>query len=223
MCAKALTVDQALRLMQANKNIAKAKGDYGEAAAIAVLRDYCNLRGSGTFLLHSFMYPYAKDKHGNIYKGNINYSKGKYVHIPGRDNTNDEIDLLLVTTNRIFAIEVKARTGKWDLFDYWTKQKSTMVDKSPIAQAEKHVRHLYHQIYEYIPDGDPKYIVPLTVFVDKATIVDARNDTDKRLYPVAILNNLKKVIMEYDQPQGYALHLTDIKKRLRNIGKYSEC
>lgn len=218
-----LTVDQALKLMNRNRGIAKAKGDYGESAAVAVVREYIQERGSGSFLLQSVTYPYAKSKHGKFYGGNIIKEGASYKEVPGREGIHDEIDLLLITSNRIFAIEVKARTGKWKLYDFWGKQNSSAVDKYPIAQAEKHARHLYHQIYEYLPDGDPKYIVPLTVFVDKATIEDSRNDYDKEYLPIAILNNLKKVILKYDIPQGYNLHLSDIRKRLSRISKFVEC
>lgn len=211
------SIQSALNKMNKNRAVAKTKGDFGEKATLEILKGYKELRGG--VIIHSFTYKYASNRNNINYPGNIHRdSSGKYTVVNGNSATKDEIDLVYITPYRIFAIECKARSGTWKAYDYWCEQNSRKVDKSPIAQSEKHARHLYHSIYEYLPDGNPNYIVPLTVFVDKAKVIDSRKTEHKFYLPIAIANNLKKKIKDYDSPLAYELDTEAILKRMMNIG-----
>lgn len=215
-------VNTALENLNKSRGVNKAKGDFGEEAVLAVVDKYRKLREHG-YIYHSFSYKYASDMHSRNYPGNIKRNEdGTLESIDGSSSTKDEIDILFITSNRIFAIEAKARSGYWKLFDYWCTQSSRTLDKYPVAQAEKHARHLYHQIYAYLPDGNPDYIVPITVFVDKAVIEDSRNERHQKEYPIAILNTLIEVLMEYDKPLDYALDLPKIREKLKQLGEFNE-
>jgi hypothetical protein len=211
-------IQNALDRMNANRAVAKEKGTFGEQAVIAVVQEYQGIRG-GT-IIHSFMYKYASNRQGINYPGNIHReADGSFKTIDGYSNTNDEIDIVYITPYRIFAIEAKARSGTWKIDDLWCLQQSTPVDKSPLAQAEKHARHLYHSIYEYLPDGNPNYIVPMTVFVDKARVMDSRSSDQKFYLPVTIVNTLKKKIRDYDTPLKYELDTVGLMKKMMLMGK----
>lgn len=209
-------INTALKKMNARRDIAVEKGTAGEEAVLGLIQSYMEIRGGA--LYHSYSYPYAQNRHGIYYPGNIYLEGEKYLEVPGRAGLYDEIDVLYITPSRIFSIEVKARGGKWKLYDHWATQNSRLVDKSPMAQAEKHARHLYHQIYEYLPNGSRSYIVPLVVLVDKAELEDSRSMEFKQVLPVARLNNLKAKISSYDTTLAYSLNVDEILLRLKNIG-----
>jgi len=215
--AKQFDVNKSLSKMNKFRKDYKVKGSAGEEAILALLQNY-QLRYGGT-IFHSFTYEYSKRRDGTNYPGNIKYEEGKYKEISGNSGTKDEIDLLYVTPYRIFVIECKARSGKWNLFDHWAKQQSNMVDKSPLAQSEKHARHLYYLLYEYLPEGRPEYIVPLTVFVDRAVIEDARSNDFKQYLPVAIINNFMKKFAGEDKPLKYGLEMDRIVDKLKRSGE----
>lgn len=211
-------IQKAIDKMNKNRAIAKEKGNFGEQAVLAVLKEFQRIHGG--ILIHSFTYKYASNRQGTNYKGNIHReSDGTFKSVDGSNNTYDEIDIVYITPFRVFAIEAKARGGIWKIDEKWCTQNSTPVDKSPVAQAEKHARHLYHSIYEYLPDGNENYIIPLTVFVDKATVIDARSVEDKFYTPVTIVNTLKERVRNYNTPLKYQLDVKAILKRMMDIGK----
>lgn len=193
-----------------------AKGDLGEDAVLAICYER-KLRVKNGLLYNSFKYPYQTDRSGVCYTGNIKYEDGKYVEYT-RDTLYDEIDVLYVTPYRVFAIEVKSyHARKINVYDHWVNRNGQPVDKSPVAQVEKHVRHLYHAIYDVLPDGDPSYIIPIVCFVDKCTVVDERCNESKTYVPVCILNTLLKTINMYNTPNEYNLDLEVVKSKLQQL------
>lgn len=194
----------------------KAKGNLGEEAVLALLQDRKNAVGTG-ILYQSYMYPYQTDRSGVCYTGNIKYEDNKFVEYTS-DSINDEIDVLYVTPYRVFAIEVKSYGARClDVYDHWFNRNSAPVEKSPITQAEKHARHLYHAIYDVLPDGNPKYIQPMVCFVDRCKVRDDRETHFKKYVPVCILNNLLATINRYNKPLEYNLDLTAIERKLNEV------
>jgi hypothetical protein len=211
----------------------KGKGNLGEDAVLALLHGYMCKRGG---LLHkSFTYPYASDKNGRVHLGNIFLQEdGTYIDITKQ--LNDEIDILYVSPFRVFPIEVKSyhatmevsvanlkKNGKVDFNTVEGKEDAPKRHKSPLWQAEKHARHLYHKIYDVIPDGNPKFIQPIVCFVDRCTVKDIRSSDHKVYMPVTILNNLIATVMDYDYPlDGLALDLKEIGRKLDSIKSNSK-
>lgn len=194
----------------------KEKGNLGEDAVLALCLQRKEAVGKG-ILYQSFMYPYQTNREGVVYTGNIKYENNEFVEYSS-ESINDEIDVLYVTPYRIFAIEVKSYSSKTlDVYEHWFNRGSTPVDKSPIAQAEKHARHLYHAIYDVLPDGDPKYIVPLVCFVDKCKVRDDRSQHFIDYTPVCILNSLLKTIEKYNKPLQYNLVLDEVERKLNEV------
>ena len=192
------------------------KGDLGEDAVIAACYERKQKVGKG-LLYQSFMYPYQTNRDGVCYTGNIKYEDGKFVEYT-RDSINDEIDVLYVTPYRVFPIEVKSYGArKLEVYDCWFNRNGTPVEKSPIAQAEKHARHLYHAIYDVLPDGKPEYIVPIVCFVDKCKVLDDRPPASRDYIPVCILNTLLKTLNKYNTPLEYNLDLDMIKTKLNQV------
>lgn len=219
------TVDDILAQMRNAGKVmdVKAKGDLGEDAVL----DLCLgiKRSCNGILVQSFSYPYASNAQGKNYTGNIKLEGGKYVEYT-EGNLTDEIDILLVTNFRIFPIEVKSYKANIRVYDHWMDRDNNgpsvpkgmqPVDKSPIAQAEKHARHLYHQIYEVLPDGQPAYIVPIVCFVDRCTVNDDRCAVNQKYLPVSILNTLRQTIFQYNTPLKYGLDLEAVKRKLNAI------
>jgi hypothetical protein len=225
-----MNVNAALAAMRSEGKLRnnKGKGDFGEDAVLALMHKYMCKRGG--LLYKSFEYPYASNKSGKVYLGNIYLQEdGKYIDISRQ--YNDEIDILYVSPFRIYAVEVKSYHARMEVTIQYLK-KNGKVDyqpvegqdgmparhKSPIWQAEKHARHLYHQIYDVLPDGNPKYIQPIVSFVDRCTVVDERSAEHKIYLPVTILNNLSETITDMDYPfDGTALDLQAVGKKLDEI------
>lgn len=194
----------------------KDKGDAGEEAVLAILQDRKKLVGNG-ILYQSFVYPYQTSRSGVCYTGNIKYENGKFVEYT-KDSINDEIDVLYVTPYRVFAIEVKSYHARClDVYEHWFNRDSTPVDKSPVTQAEKHARHLYHAIYDVLPNGDPKYIQPMVCFVDRCKVRDDRSQHFVDYVPVCILNNLLATVNRYNTPLEYNLDLSAIERKLNEV------
>ena len=194
----------------------KEKGDLGEEAVLAICLERKNLVGKG-ILYQSFMYPYQSDRSGKVYTGNVKYENGEFVEYTS-ESINDEIDVLYITPYRIFCIEVKSYSARTlDVYEHWFNRGSTPVDKSPVVQAEKHARHLYHAIYDVIPDGDPRYIVPMVCFVDKCKVRDDRSQHFVDYAPVCILNSLMRTLEKYNKPLTYNLDLTQIERKLNEV------
>lgn len=198
----------------------KEKGNSGEKAVYDIIHNYRAMRGG--LLYQSFMYPYASDRQGKIYLGNIFYDKDRKVFYDQTTQVNDEIDILYISPFRVFAIEVKAyHMRKVEFSDQWMVREGAMVEKSPLAQAEKHARHLYHSIYDVLPDGDWRYILPCVVFVDAVKSGEDKRSPNMRQYlPVLPLNDLMQTIRSRDLiPPGasYTLDLDAIEKKLKSI------
>lgn len=197
----------------------KAKGNYGEEAVIAVCAERKERQGHG-LLYQGFKYPYARNANGEVYVGNIKYDAQTQTFLEfTEEGYNDEIDVLYVTSYRILAIEVKSYHVNKLTIDRngWLYRNNDPVDKSPIAQAEKHARHLYHQLYDVIPDGDPFYIVPIVCFVDRCTLQDQRNNDFIDYIPACVLNGLVRNMNKYNKPLEYNLDLDEIKRKLNEI------
>lgn len=198
----------------------KAKGDLGEDAVLAVLYDRKQQTGNG-LLYQSFKYPYQTNRQDVCYLGNIFYNaeKNEFSDVTD-DKYDDEIDVLYVTPYRVFPIEVKSyHTNKIEVYVPWMNKGGTPVDKSPILQAEKHARHLYHAIYDVLPDGKPEYIVPLVCFVDRCKLLveDEYEQKFGSYLPVCILNNLLHTLNKYNQPGAYNLDIGQIQRKLDSI------
>ena len=202
---------------------AKQKGNLGEDAVF----DLCLAvkRACGGVLIQSFEYPYASRPDGRNYTGNIKWENGEFVEYTDKKGLHDEIDILLVTNTRIFPIEVKSYHANIHIYDHWmdrdrhgsNNKNMEPVDKSPLAQAEKHARHLYHSIYEVLPDGRSGYIVPIVCFVDRCSIDDDRDPLNQNYLPVCVLNTLRKTISTYNTPLRYGLDLEAIRRKLKEI------
>lgn len=202
----------------------KGKGDLGEDAVLNLCLEF--KRGCNGILIQSFQYPYASNREGKNYIGNIKYENGEYFEVTDRQGLEDEIDILLITPYRIFPIEVKAYKANIQIYDHWMKRDNNgpgkpkgmiEVDKSPVAQAEKHARHLYHQLSPVLPDGQPSYIVPIVCFVDKSVIDDDRSAANQAYLPVTILNTLVSTLSKYNVPLRYGLDLDAVRRKLKEI------
>lgn len=191
----------------------KLKGSLGEEAVF----ELCANRSDKCILYNSFMYPYQTSRSGVVYTGNIKYEDGQFVDYTDK-SLNDEIDILFITALKVFVIEVKSYSAyRLDVYDHWMNNGNTPVDKSPITQAEKHARHLYHAIYDVLPDGDPMYIVPIVCFVDHCTLRDDRSEYFRAYIPVCVLNNLNRTINKYNTPGPYNLSISDVQRKLKNV------
>lgn len=212
-----MNVDKAFKTMHKNRHLNKVKGDAGEKILVALAQQFTKNRSDCT-IIHSYKYPYYVDEFGEVIKGNIKYEDGEYKLLQ-KDGYNDEIDLVIITAYRMFAIECKARTGRWDIFNHWAKQNSKMVDKSPICQAEKHARHLYASLHEVIPHGNPKYIIPITVFVDRCKVSDKRSKDFKSYVNVCNANTFIHKLKMLDNPLQYNLDTAEIIDYMMQIGE----
>ena len=194
----------------------RGKGDAGEDAVIAICYDRLKRTGKG-LLYQSYKYPYQSDRNNHVYVGNIKYEDGKFTDYTS-ESFNDEIDVLYITPYRVFVIEVKSyHARKLEVYDHWFNYNGSPVDKSPISQAEKHARHLYHAVKDYLPDGDPKYIVPLVCFVDRCKVLDDRDDHFREYVPIAILDTLLATLQKYNSPLAYNIDLEQLENRLNEV------
>lgn len=212
------TINQHLAEMRAAGKVTdyKAKGAAGELAAIDVVHAYYMQRGG--ILKHGFMYPYATNHSNQVYLGNIFWDEEQKKYTTVGRRSNDEIDILYISYFNVIPIEVKAYHERNILIkDDWMWRRNQKVDKSPIAQAEKHARHLYHQLYDVIPNGDPRYIKPMVCFVDECAGKDERSPSMVNYLPVCVLNNLKSTLCNIDVQGQYTLDLEMIEKKLKSI------
>ncbi|MDR1523254.1 MAG: NERD domain-containing protein [Endomicrobium sp.] len=200
----------------------RAKGDLGEDAALAVVHSYYNKKGC--LLYKGFTYKYASDKRSKSYIGNVFLQQdGSYTAISEK-SLSDEIDILYISNYRIFPIEIKSYHAKLDLTVKYLKKNGVIQygvsgHKNPIWQSEKHARHLYHRLYDVIPDGEPRYIQPIVCFTDRCELHDERSDEHKFYLPCVILNTLKQCLCDFDVPQKYRLNIAEIEKKLEKIKK----
>ena len=185
------------------------KGVYGEQAVLRM----CEIlyQKNGGILYHSFVYPCDSTKPGNIKVNQF----GKLVVEPVVKNT--EIDVLYVTPNRIFPIEVKAYNSKEIILTDDRITGCYKTDKSPIHQNEMHARHLYSAIYKNLPEGKSSYIIPIVVFVDKCKVIDKRSDWQLCYIYTATLDSLPDLLRDLDKPSDYLLDLVSIEQTLKNI------
>ena len=183
--------------------VAKEKGDAGEEIAVNLALEFQET--TDCILLWSYSYPYQTYRDNRVVEGNFKWD-GKEVVELTKEGYSDEIDLVIITDYRIFVIECKARSGKWLLYDHWAKQNSAKVDKVPHIQCEKHCRHFYHLVREFLPDGKADYIQPLTVYVDKCSIKDNRSIKYKKYMPICIANTFKRTLKSYNKPLEYSLY-----------------
>ena len=212
------SINQHLAEMRAAGKVTdyKAKGNAGELAAVDVVHAYYMQRGG--ILRHGFMYPYATNHASQMYLGNIFWDEEQKKYTTISRKSNDEIDILYISHFNIIPIEVKAYHDKSILIkDDWMWRRNQKVDKSPIAQVEKHARHLYHQLYDVIPNGDSKYIRPVVCFVDECSVNDKRSPSMMQYIPVCVLDGLKSTLCKIDVQGAYTLDLEMIEKKLRAI------
>lgn len=194
----------------------KQKGAMGEAAAFDVLHGY--RAKNGGILKQGFMYPYASNRQNTVYLGNIflDSDSGRYTDITRL--LTDEIDILYISSRRIIPIEVKSyHDSNITLTDAWMERGGKPVEKSPMAQAEKHARHLYHQIFDVLPDGDSRYIRPVVCLVDRCSVRDMRSDAMRQYLPVVSLNALYKTVRELDTPLAYTIDTAMLERKLNEI------
>ena len=188
------------------------KGGMGEAAVLEILRLYKNRLGRRCVIFQSYTYPYALNVKGNLKLG----PEGSFIHEPGKDGTNDEIDIVMVTDNRIFLIEVKAYSGNIKVNDIWTYHANKWDEKSAICQAEKHGRHFYHSFYDVLPDGEHDYVKLITVFTGSCEIEDLRTK-NKDYIPIAIANDINRTISLLDRPHKHCIDIDAV------VNKMLEC
>ncbi len=196
----------------------KSKGNLGEDAVLALCYERMQKVGKG-LLYQSFCYPYQTDENGVCYTGNIvrDQQTGAFTEYTN-DHLQDEIDVLYITPYRVFPIEVKSYgRARLDVSDLWFARNGQFVTKSPIAQAEKHARHLYHAIYSVLPDGSPEYIKPMVCFVDNCHLRQERNKYFMNYIPVCVLNNFLSTLQKYNVPAQYNLDLPAIERQLNEV------
>lgn len=211
-------INDILKNMRASGKVQdmKSKGNLGEDAVLEILYERKQQAGNG-LLFQSFEYPYQTNRQGICYTGNVLYENDNFVEYT-KDTIKDEIDVLYITSYRMFLIEVKSYHAKvLYAYDHWFNRGSTPVDKSPILQAEKHARHFYHAVHDVIPDGNPQYIIPMCCFVDRCKIKDARDEFFRNYVPLCILNNLRATINRLNTPLEYNLALDDIYRKLMEV------
>ena len=184
------SVNSMLSKMHAQK-VPSDKGPYGEKAVLAICEDIYHRRGG--ILVLSYTYRTVDGLAGNIKRDGSKL----YVENLG---THTEIDVLLVTKNRIFPIEVKAYKANSITLNNDRITGSSNTSKSPEHQNEMHCRHLYPHIFTAIPDGIAKYIIPIVVFVDETKVFDKRTDDHKDYIKVTVLNQLRSLIEMCDKP-----------------------
>lgn len=209
------SIDDTLRKMREAGKMQdmKRKGDLGEDAVIEICYQRRQKTGKG-LLYSSYKYPYQSNRSGQCYLGNV-FNENGVLKDYSRDTLDDEIDVLYITPYRIFPIEVKSyRSGTLELYDHWMNRNGQPVDKSPIMQAEKHARHLYHLICDVIPDGKWEYIKPMVCFVDKCTLKDDRSPYFQQYIPAFVLNRLLSKLNTYNTPLEYNLDLLAISEKL---------
>lgn len=218
------SINQHLARMRAAGKVMdiKRKGAEGEAAVMDVVHNY--RARTGGLLKQGFTYPYASNRQSKTYLGNIFWDAESHSYKDVTKQLNDEIDVLYISPYRIFPIEVKAyHEMNMELTDQWMLRKGKPVDKSPLAQAEKHARHLYHQLYDVIPDGDPAYIVPIVCFVDRCNVTDNRSEKMQQYIKVVSLDSLVKTLRMCNTCHKDALlDLSMIEKKLHAIERSSE-
>ena len=185
------------------------KGVYGEQAVLRI----CELlyQQQGGIVYHSFVYPCDPTKAGNIKVNQF----GNLVVEPNAKST--EIDVLYVTQNRVFPIEIKAYKAKEITLTADRIYGCYKTDKSPIHQNEMHARHLYHAIYKSLPDGKSSYIRPIVVFVDKCKIIDQRPDWQLQYIYKATLDTLPTLLQALDKPGDALIDLVTMENTLKNI------
>ena len=208
-------IADAYKKLDSCRTVAKEKGDAGEEILISLARMY--QEDQDCVIVWSYSYPYMSDRYSKLYTGNIKLGEDGFIQLT-KEGYNDEIDLVIITPYRVFVIECKARSGRWLLYDHWAKQNSKDVDKSPITQCEKHARHFYHLVHEYLPDGKPEYIVPITAFVDRCTLTDKRSKEYREYIQVSIANTFKRLIKENDTPLNYKINGAELLKFMLNKG-----
>ena len=192
------------------------KGELGEKIVFEILGRYKKTISSAV-LINTLAYPYYQNA-----EGNVKLKDNKFVTVSDSD-TQDEIDVVLITPFRIFLCEVKAYRYSITFTDLWTYRPKGPVEKSIPLQAEKHARHFYYNFFDVIPDGKQDYIIPLIVIADKGEISDKRNPEWKRYIPVTNLNSLNKTVSVLDKPLEYKIDvkrvLSAIKERNTAIGR----
>lgn len=167
------------------------KGVLGEEIAFEVLKRYTKARGN-SILINTVIYPYYSNT-----PGNIKLKDNKFISLNDND-TNDEVDIVLITPYKIFLCEVKAYRYDIEFTDLWVYRSKTAVEKSTTAQAEKHARHFYHNFCESIPHGNSEYIIPVIVIADKSKIQDNRSIEWKNYIHITNINKLNKLISELE-------------------------
>ncbi|MBR1735795.1 MAG: NERD domain-containing protein [Firmicutes bacterium] len=185
------------------------KGELGEQIVFEVLKRYKKTAGESV-LINTLAYPYCKGA-----AGNVKLKDNKFITVSDSD-TQDEVDVVLITEFRIFLIEVKAYRYSIKFTDTWTYRSKGPVEKSIPLQAEKHARHFYYNFYDVIPDGKEDYIIPIIVIADKSDIDDERDPKWKRYIPVTNLNMLNKTVSELDKPLEYLLDTKKILSAMRS-------
>lgn len=190
------------------------KGAYGEKAVFTICEEFYQREGG--ILYHSYSYKTDPTKEGNIKRGD----QGN-LFIENLSGST-EIDVLLVTKNRVFPIEVKAYKAKEIVLTDDGISGCFKTDKSPVHQNEMHMRHLYPTIFRGLPDGETRYVVPVVVFVDKCKVIDKRSKEQKDYIKVITLNMLKKFIQDNNAPLEYAIDLRLMDKLLKEICISSE-
>jgi hypothetical protein len=197
------------------------KGAAGEELAISIVRRFP--KKVGGFMIAGYKFPYAKKKNGDEYPGNLVLNNGRlvsyeYPKTPRRNH--DEIDLLVVTKYSIIVIECKAygSSSGIQLYDHWWKYDGSGTEnKYPLGQCEKHCRHLYHQLWDLLPQGQPSYIKPLVVFVDRQRVKDLRSPEMQRKIHLATANTLLREVYRLSKASNYYLNTEAIENRLKAL------
>lgn len=208
------TVNGILNKMH-NQKVATDKGSYGEKAVFSICEDLYQRRGG--ILIHSYSYKVEKGLAGNI---KLDEAKPRVENL----GSITEIDVLLVTPYRVYPIEVKAYKAKAITLTNTAISGCLSTDKSPVHQNEMHMRHLYPQIFQALPDGRCyEFVVPIVVFADETTVIDKRTPDQKDYIKVTILNQLRQLLVYHDKPyDGIKLDLKSIELRLRGAMTSSE-
>ena len=190
------------------------KGSFGEKAVFKVCEEL--YQNNGGLLYHSYSYKTDPTKAGNIKK---NEQGVLFIENVGKTT---EIDVLFVTNNKIFVLEVKAYKAKEIILTDKAITGCYITDKSPVHQNEMHCRHLYPAVLRAVPEGDVKFIEPIVVFVDKCRLIDKRSDRQKSYINVTVLDQLKGTLQRLNRPLDYLIDLNIMAKCLSDACVSSE-
>lgn len=185
MAPRKQEINYALKKMHNYQNV-KEKGTYGEQAVFSLVVDL--KKQYGGIVYHSLVIPAVPRLVGNLKLVNKDPVKFK-------TNTMKftEIDIVYVSNNAVYLIEVKSYKAKTIKVDDYRIMGVKSGDKNPVHQNEMHARHFWENCLKKVLQS-PEQVVPIVCLVDESKVIDDRCKESKNIYIVSTLNNLYSTI-----------------------------